>query len=148
MKLIFVLLFSVFMTSCPSNQDNSIISLYNGSLAGSGEEGFKKENLVINSEREWKEFLTKLDSANSISSQFKNIIDFSKNTVLVAIDNKSNTGGVSINITEITQKNSKLFVNVTSKGPKPTDMVAMVLTQPIHIVKIQKTNKEVIFVTK
>jgi hypothetical protein len=136
------------MTSCPSNQDSSIVSLYKGSLAGNGEEGFKKENLVINSEKSWKEFLVKIDSSNSISSQFENTIDFSKSTILVAVDNKSNTGGVSINISEITQKNSKLLVNIASKGPKPTDMVAMVLTQPIHIVKISKTDKEIVFVTK
>ena len=37
---------------------------------------------------------------------------------------------------------------VDSKGPKRTDMVTMSLTQPIHIVKINKTNNEVIFVTQ
>ena len=148
MKIFFTILFGILITSCPNNQDSGIVTLYKGSLGGNGEEGFKKENLVINSEKKWKEFLVKLDSSNSISSQFENTIDFSKSTILVAVDNKSNTGGVSINILETEQKGSKLLVNIMSKGPKPTDMVAMVLTQPIHIVKISKTNKEVVFVTK
>ncbi|CAM1366199.1 conserved protein of unknown function [Tenacibaculum soleae] len=149
MKLFFTLFFSILMSSCPSNQKKSeITSLYKGSLAGDGSEGFIKENLVINSVDKWKEFLTKIDDTNTISTEFKNSVDFSKNTILVAIDAKKTTGGFSVEILNKIQNNDKLQVTVLSKGPKPTDMVTMSLTQPIHIVKINKTNKEIIFVNK
>ncbi len=149
MKIILAVFFSFLMNSCPSNQENDTInSLYKGSLTGDGIEGFLQENIVINSVNEWKEFLSKIDVHNNISNQFENSIDFSKNTVLVAIDSRRNTGGFSIEIERVVQKEGKLLVAVTSNGPKPTDMVTMALTQPIHIVNISKTDKEVVFVTK
>ena len=49
---------------------------------------------------------------------------------------------------KIKEEKSKLLITIESKGPKPTDMVTMVLTQPIHIVKIPKTKKDIVFVTE
>ena len=150
MRISLAIFFSIFMSSCPTNnQDvNMITSLFKASLSGDGSEGFVKENLVINSKEEWKEFLLKADVTNTISTEFKDAVDFKKNTILVAIDAKKTTGGFSIEISKIIENKGKLQAIITSKGPKPTDMAMMILTQPIHIVKIPKNNKEIIFVTK
>ena len=147
MKIILTIFFSLLMSSCPSNNNQetaAMISIYEGSLKGDGSEGFTKQNIVINSTAEWQDFLTK----TSVDSQFKDAIDFSQKTVLVAVDSKRNTGGFSIEVSEIIKKEGKFQVTISSEGPKPTDMVTMSLTQPIHIVKINKTSKEIVFVTK
>lgn len=145
MKIILTIFFSFLMSSCPANQEtDTMTSIYQGSLKGDGSEGFAKQNIVINSTAEWQYFLTKI----AVDNQFKDVIDFSKQTVLIAIDSKRNTGGFSIAISKKIEKEGKLQVTITSEGPKPTDMVTMALTQPIHIVKINKTNKEISFVTK
>lgn len=154
MRLIFSILCSLFLTSCPNNNMNDkqepteIVSLYEGTLSGAGEEGFQKENFIISSEKEWKDFLNKLDGTNKVSSRFDSVIDFNKVIVLVAIDNVRNSGGFRIKISELKDEKGKLNVVVEHTGPKPTDMVTMVIIQPINIVKIKKTSKDIIFVER
>ncbi|WP_299160522.1 protease complex subunit PrcB family protein [uncultured Tenacibaculum sp.] len=148
MKTIFAIFFSILLGSCPNNnqenQETKMNSLYQGTLHGNGVGGFEKENLVIKSEKEWQAFLLKADASN----QFTDLIDFSKNIIIAVIDSQKNTGGFSIEISKIKEEKSKLLITIESKGPKPTDMVTMVLTQPIHIVKIPKTKKDIVFVTE
>ncbi|AUC14635.1 hypothetical protein BTO06_05550 [Tenacibaculum sp. SZ-18] len=130
-----------------SSQIN-FIDLYQGSLHGAGEEGLAEGTLVIKSATDWESFLNKINSVNNISGQFNSIIDFSKNYVIVAVDSVRSTSGFSIKLTKAQDEKDKLIINVTNKGPKPTDMVAMALMQPIDIIVINKTNKKIIFVTK
>lgn len=154
MKLIFSILCSLLLTSCPnksmnqSQEPNEIVSLFEGTLLGAGEEGFQKENFVISSEKQWKDFLNKLDGTNKVSSRFDSVIDFDNAIVLVAVDKVRNSGGFGIKIIELKDEKEKLSVVVQHTGPKPTDMVTMAITQPINIVKIKKTNKEIIFVER
>ncbi|CAL2103332.1 PrcB_C domain-containing protein [Tenacibaculum sp. 190130A14a] len=154
MKLIFSILCSLLLTSCPNKsmsdtqESNEIVSLFEGSLLGSGKEGFQKENLIISSEKQWQEFLNKIDSVNKVSSGFKSEIDFKSSIVLVTIDSVRNSGGFGVKMIALKDENEKLDVIVNYTGPKPTDMVTMAITQPINIVKIKKTNKEIIFVER
>lgn len=144
----FAIFFSILLASCPNNsqenQKTMINSLYKGTLSADSQGKFKKENLVIKSERDWKTFLEKTEVANLID----NLIDFSKDMVVIAIDSEKSTGGFSIEISKIKEEKSKLLVTIESKEPKPLDMVTMALTQPIHIVKIPKTKKDIVFVTE
>ena len=148
MKTMFAIFFSILLASCPNsnkeNQETMINSLYKGTLPGDSLGKFEKENLVIKTEKDWKSFLKKAEVAN----QMDDLIDFSKSIIVVAIDSQKNTGGFSVEISKIKEEKSKLLVTIESKGPKPTDMVTMVLTQPIHIVKIPKTKKDIVFVTE
>ena len=66
MKLFLTIIFSVLMSTCPNNQKEGIVSLYKGSLKGDGSEGFTRQNLVINSVRDWNDFLIKLDTTNTV----------------------------------------------------------------------------------
>ncbi|WP_299682096.1 protease complex subunit PrcB family protein [uncultured Tenacibaculum sp.] len=152
MKLLSLTISIFFYLSCSPKTTNSMDvqqimeSLYEGTLTGAGEEGFKKESIVIQSVEEWKAFLTKLDSTNKVSEEFDTNIDFSKKSVIVAIDSVRNTTGFTIKINEVSQKGKTLEIVINHKGPKPTDMVGMAITQPIHIVTINKTNKNIVFV--
>ncbi len=154
MKFIIALCVSLVTLSCANknmsqaNQENKIINLYEGNLGGAGSEGFKKENLVIQSEEDWKMFTEKLNSVNKISNYFDSKIDFSKKSAIIAVDHVRSSGGFSIKLTKANEEKESLEFNVITKGPKPTDMVASVMTQPIHIILIDKTNKKIIFVEK
>lgn len=152
MKLISLALVVFFNLSCSqkvldtTNDQQVIMNLYQGFLQG--EEGFKKENIVIQSVEEWKTFLAKLNSINKVSNEFQTDIDFTKKDVIVVIDAVRNTTGFTINVDEILEKDKTLEVTVKSSGPKPTDMVGMAITQPIHIITINKTGKKTVFVEK
>ncbi len=121
-------------------------SIYEGSLFGNGAEGFKKENLIITTQKEWDMFLKQLDITNKVSNEFDNNIDFVKKSVLVTIDRVRNTGGFSIKIKEVRDRKDTIEVIVNNKGPKPTDMVTTAIMQPLHIVTINRTNKRIVFV--
>ena len=148
MKLFAIIFFSIMLTSCPNNnsqesQDqDSFVSLYKGRMNGSGD--VNQQNKVITSEKEWEQLVSKL----SVSQTNLPEIDFSKNTLLVLIDKVRNTGGFSVEVENIKVENDKLIVAVKHVGPKPTDMVTMAIDQPFQVVKINKTNKEIVFVTK
>ncbi|WP_442266791.1 protease complex subunit PrcB family protein [Tenacibaculum sp. ZS6-P6] len=154
MKLLSLILSFFIYLSCSTKVNNNIekqqvmTNLYEGTLTGAGSEGFKKENIVIQSIKDWESFLLKLNSANNISEGFETNIDFSRKNVIVAIDNVRNTTGFTIKINEVLEKNKTLEIVISSNGPKPTDMVGMAITQPIHIVTINKTDKNIIFVEK
>ncbi|CAM1367501.1 conserved hypothetical protein [Tenacibaculum sediminilitoris] len=154
MKIIFSILCGLLLTSCPNKNMNDnqetkeIVHLFEGNLLGAGEEGLKKENFIISSEKEWKEFLNKINRINKVSSKFEPSVNFSTDMVLIAIEEVKTTGGFGIKVAELEEEKEKINVIVERIGPKPTDMVIMVITQPINIVKIKKTNKEIIFVEK
>ena len=148
MKVLITILFSIMLTSCPdktqqnSQDDNSFVSLYKGRMNGAGD--MKQQNKVVKSEKEWKRLLSQL----TISQTNLPEIDFSKNTLLVLIDKVRNTGGFSVEVENVKTENDKLIVVVKHTGPKPTDMVTMAIEQPFQVIKINKTNKEIVFVTK
>lgn len=148
-QIISLIILSFVLTGCPQNKlrqnSNDFVILYKGTLHGAGEEGFKEENRIINSEKEWKDFLLKLDSTNKISDAFGGEINFSENSVIAVFDSVKTTGGYSIMVSRLEVKNDELIVYIEKTGPKPTDMVTMVIEQPFHIIKIGKTAREIVF---
>lgn len=148
MKFLITFIFSMMLTSCPDNNkqnmqdDNSFVSLYQGRM--NGENNIEKQNKVINSDEEWNSILSKLN----ISKETITAIDFSKSTILLLIDSVKNTGGYAVGVDSIKKEKNKIKVVVKYSGPKPTDMVTMAIEQPFQVIKINKTNKEIIFVTK
>lgn len=152
MKSFILILFSLLLSTCPdknnsNDQETTIIeNLFEASLFGDGEQGLEKGNLIIESDSAWKELLKSIDNPNNVSSKFNTDIDFSKSMILVAIDDVKTTGGFKIKITELKERKGKLEVVIKKFGPKANAMAVMIITQPIHIVKINKTNKEITFV--
>lgn len=145
MKTFITIIFSLLLVGCPKNEEGGFTSLSKGSLFGDGAEGFKKENIVISSKEEWVSFLSKMDTTNKVSKTFKDAIDFSKEMILVSMDKVRNSGGFSVEIMEVVYEDDAIFVKVKTKGPTPKDMVVTAIMQPYHIVKINKTKKEIKF---
>ena len=145
MKIFSTILFSLLLVGCPKNEEGGFTTLSKGNLFGNGAEGFKKENIVISSKKEWKFFLSKFDTTNKVSKTFENAIDFSEEMIVICLDNVRSSGGFSVEIIEVIKEASTTLIKVKFKSPKPMDMVNSVIIQPYHIVKINKKNKKIKF---
>lgn len=145
MKIFITILFSLLLVGCPKNEEGAFTSLSKGNLFGNGAEGFIKDNIIISSKEEWESFLLKIDTTNKVSSTFENAMDFSKEMIVICLDNVRNSGGFSVEIIEVIKEASITLIKVKFKSPKPMDMVTSVIIQPYHIVKINKTNKKIKF---
>ena len=139
------LILSLILVGCVENEEGGFISLSKGNLFGAGEEGFEKENIIISNSDEWNSFLSKIDTTNKVSDTFDNSIDFSKESVCIAMDKVRNSGGFSIEILEVVNEGETTIIKIESIGPKPGDMSTMAMIQPYHIIKINKTKKKIKF---
>ncbi len=73
-------------------------------------------------------------------------INFEKEMVLAVFMGYLPTGGYSVSIENIYSKGCSLIVERKVVTPGPDDLVTDEETQPFHIVKTAKTDKEIIFV--
>lgn len=103
-------------------------------------------NFVINTQAEWDAFVA---MANSIyDNEWQPLAgiepDFVDYTYLVALDEWHSNGGYDITIVSVIEEDGGITVDVEDYGPDGGNATA-VLTQPYHIVKIDKTNLSVAF---
>lgn len=100
----------------------------------------KIENLVIKNGKEW------IDLWNLLGySLLPSLIDFNKEMVIAVFQGEKSTGGYSIEINRITEKENEIEVSVLETSPGPGCMVTKALTSPYHIVKLAKQIKEIKF---
>jgi hypothetical protein len=112
-------------------------------LYGAGSEGIAKQNLAIQTQEEWNNLITAMNSVNNVSNNFTETdIDFSKYQVLAIFDEVKGSGGWSIDITGVTEYQDEIIVTVENLQKGGT---ATVMTQPYYIVKIPKSDKKIIF---
>jgi predicted membrane GTPase involved in stress response len=114
-----------------------------GALTGNGEEGIEEGGVVIQTEAEWRELVTKMNSVNK-SIDENSSIDFNKKTVLAYFDPVRGSGGYSVYITEITSNGSSM--KATIEKVSPTEDAIEIMTQSYFIVSIDKTSLPITFV--
>ena len=120
-----------------------------GTLFGNGIEGILEEKFTIKNEKQWQVFLNKINSVNNVSSSFSEInINFSNHNIICVFDTIRNTGGYAIEIERIFIKKKNLNIVYNKKEPGPMEMVTTIITQPYHIVKIEKRGEDHKFITK
>ena len=120
-----------------------------GVLFGNGIEGILEEKFTITNEKQWQVFLNKINSVNNVSSSFSEInINFSNHNIICVFDTIRNTGGYAIEIERIFIEKKNLNIVYNKKEPGPMEMVTTIITQPYHIVKIQKRGEDHKFITK
>ncbi len=73
-------------------------------------------------------------------------VNFEKEMVLAVFMGYIPTGGYSVSIENIYAKGCKVIVERKVVTPEPDELVTMDETQPFHIVKTKKTDKEIVFV--
>ncbi|MBU1204676.1 MAG: protease complex subunit PrcB family protein [Nanoarchaeota archaeon] len=75
-------------------------------------------------------------------------IDFSQFSVIAVFMGEFNTGGYSIEIIEIIEKENEIIIKVNKTYPKPGSLLTQAFSQPHHIIKIKRTDKPIIFEEK
>ncbi len=104
----------------------------------------ERKNFVIRNINEWKSLLSKIDYSVKIPPE----IDFDKEMIIVAFQGEFPTGGYDIEITKIVENKNNIEVFVKEVSPGRSCMVTMAFTAPYHIVKVQKSDKEIMFNVK
>lgn len=143
-----ILTFSLFfILSCNNDDKNSnfqstvipFTEIGKGSLYGNGSENISQSNLLINNQIDWQNLIDQMNSVNNISNNFtENTIDFDSYSI-VAIFLEIKPTGWEVSITNITENETNISVSILESKMDNT-----VITQPFHIVKIPKTNKEIV----
>ncbi|MXV38674.1 hypothetical protein GO491_08320 [Flavobacteriaceae bacterium Ap0902] len=149
-KNLLILLLSIFIVSCSSDDDSNgraavdFTTIHQGALTGNGEEGINKQNLVIKTQSDWETLTTQMNTVNNVSDNLTDVdIDFSKYSVIAAFDEvKPNNGyGLELNVTSNSQK---LFIE-TSETLTDEEYVGFVHIQPYHIIKIENSELPIVF---
>jgi len=103
-----------------------------------------KENSVIKDPTNWQDFWNKLKSNLSPKPGLPSI-DFSSEMVIASCMGEQSSGGYSIEIDKILEKEDKLTVFIKEGFPGPGENVTLALTQPYHVVKLKISSKPVEF---
>ena len=117
-----------------------------GSLYGAGEEGIEESNTLIRSNDEWEALKNKMDAVNTVSQNFKeHEVNFAEYYLIACFDPVRPNGGYSMRIRDIVATQHQLEVLI--ERPEPKGMAISVLIQPYHIIRIPKTDKEILFLS-
>ena len=141
---------STIQSSKTLNKEEIVFStISKGTLFGNGIEGILEEKFTITNEKQWQVFLNKINSVNNVSSSFSEInINFSNHNIICVFDTIRNTGGYAIEIERIFIEKKNLNIVYNKKEPGPMEMVTTIITQPYHIVKIEKRGEDHKFINK
>ena len=131
------------------NEEIVFSTISKGKLFGNGIEGIIEEKFTITNEKQWQVFLNKINSVNNVSLSFTETnINFSNHIIICVFDAIRNTGGYAIEIKRVFVEKNNLNIVYTKKGPGPMEMVTTAITQPYHIVKIEKRGEGHKFINK
>jgi hypothetical protein len=106
---------------------------------------------IVDSPSSWVEIWSKLQPHVSVLIEngswtvIPPHVDFSESIVIAVFMGGFATGGYSIEVKEIYDVGQSVVVKVEKTYPGKNCIVTMALTQPYHIVKIDKTDKPIIF---
>ena len=146
---IVVSIFLLILFGCKSTttkiNEVSFQTVSKGVLFGDGMEGISESNISFTNAKDWKSFLEKINTPNTFS---KVTIDFSEQQLLCVFDTIRNTSGYKIEIKNILIEKKGIKIIYTSAKPSAKEMVNMVITQPYHLVIINKRAEEVTFIHK
>lgn len=101
-----------------------------------------QNNYVIKSEEEWISILQKTNA------ELPAPVDFDDEMILAVFQGEKPTGGYNIEIRKIVENENTIEVLVSETSPGSKCMVTDALTSPFHIIRIQKSDKEVLFRTE
>ncbi len=128
-----------------SNDASNIKTIAKGSLYGVGEEGIPQQELLLKNEEQWEALVQKMDASSKVSDTFsERSIDFNQYVLIAVFDKVQSTGGHSIRL-EIQESKQVTKALIHKTSPEPGSITTMVLEQPYHILKVPKSEKDVVF---
>lgn len=135
---IFALIFMAFTAGCVSQT-------YPQTLAQGSASGIEDaREMVITDQSEWESFWSELN-ANVQPVPDLPEIDFSREMVIAVTLGMRSTTGYSVNITGVDEEEDSITVTYLEMQPPWDAIVGQALTQPYHVIKIQKSDKPVEF---
>ena len=145
MKTIIFSLVLLLTLGCTTNNNDSEPQTITPVLIGNGylnsnNTFYTKQNIVINSNSEWRTLLTNFNIIQSnITSTFTETnVDFDKYKIIVVID--VGNSATTIDLTNITENNNNIAVAINLKLGIAQDVVF-----PFQIVKIPQSTKPIVF---
>ena len=102
-------------------------------------------NMVIKDHEKWDSLWNKVYKTRIPKPDLPEV-NFEKEMIIAVFMGYTSTGGYSVSIENIFAKGCKLTVERKVVTPGPDDLVTDEETQPFHIVKTTKTDKEIVFV--
>ena len=93
---------------------------------------------VINSASDWHE---------SIQGHDLPSIDFAKEMIIAICIGTKPSSGYGVQVRRIIAKKNQLEVEVDEWSPAPGEIVFFILTKPCHIIRLQRIDKSVEFIT-
>ena len=140
MKNLLIILLSILVWNCSSDDNNPQMAIVEstliakGNLFGNGEEGISQQNLVISDQNTWSNLMVQMNTVNNVSYNFTETdIDFSQYTIIAVFNEVKTTGGHELQL-NIMSDTEHITVRVTDLIPER--YVTLIITQPFHIVKI------------
>ena len=110
-----------------------------GALFGNGQEGIAQSNLTISNATEWQNLIAQMNSVNNTTNNFTETdINFNEFTVF-AIFLEVKGQGWEIEIENVIENQNNISVSTVE-----TEYETSVITQPFSIIKIPKTEKQII----
>lgn len=104
----------------------------------------ERKNYVIINKDDWKNLWDKVNSIIT-PKPFLAEIDFSRNMIVAVFQGAQSTGGYAIDIVKVVETGNTLEVFVQEISPGRGCGVTFVVTQPYHIIEVQRVDKKVIF---
>ena len=104
----------------------------------------KRLRVVIRDQDEWRELWKELFSRQQPVPSLPDI-DFSREMLIVVAMGEVNTGGFTIMVDGVYEKEKQLELVVKSTGPGKNCMVTQAFTQPVDIVRVSKSDHAVVF---
>jgi len=102
----------------------------------------ERGDYIIQTQQEWDDLWQKTYGA-SLEAPDTN---FSSTIILAVYMGVRATGGYRIEITNIGENEEHIRVHIRETRPSPFDMVTMLITQPYHIVTLNRIPKLIVFI--
>jgi len=105
-------------------------------------EHHERHDYIIQTQQDWDDLWQKTYGASLEAAD----INFSSNIVIAVYMGARATGGYRIEITNIGENEEHRRVYIRETSPSPFDMVTMLVTQPYHIVKLNRNHKFIVLI--
>ena len=102
----------------------------------------ERHDYIIQTQQEWDDLWQKTYGSSLEAPD----INFSSNIVLAVYMGERSTGGYRIEITNIGENEEHRRVYIRETRPSPFGGVTLALTQPYHIVKLNRIPKLIVFI--